>query len=89
MDIAEALREQGFEIDRRRITLREPIKETGEHTVSVKLHREVVVEVPVTVTGEGGETTARDTSAAAGETAGATATAESGTAETATAADNG
>jgi large subunit ribosomal protein L9 len=57
MDIAEALREQGYEIDRRRIMLREPIKETGDFTVSVKLHREVVVEVPVTVAGEGGETT--------------------------------
>ncbi|MDT7540758.1 MAG: large subunit ribosomal protein [Acidobacteriota bacterium] len=57
MDIAEALREQGYEIDRRRIQLREPIKETGEFTVNVRLHREVNVEVPVTVTGEGGETT--------------------------------
>jgi large subunit ribosomal protein L9 len=58
MDIAEALREQGYEIDRRRIQLREPIKETGDFTVSVRLHREVNVELPVTVTGEGGETTA-------------------------------
>ena len=53
MDIAEALREKGYEIDRRRITLREPIKETGEFSVGIKLHREVVVEVPVVVVAEG------------------------------------
>ncbi len=53
MDIAEALKEQGFEIDRRKIALKEPIKETGEYTVSVKLHREVVLKIPVAVTAEG------------------------------------
>ena len=55
MDIAEALRAKGYEIDRKRITLKEAIKETGEYTVNVKLHREVTLTVPVTVTGEGGE----------------------------------
>jgi large subunit ribosomal protein L9 len=54
MDIAEALKERGYEIDRRRITLREAIKETGEFTVPVRLHREVTVELPVEVTAEGG-----------------------------------
>lgn len=54
MDIAEALKERGYEIDRRRITLREAIKETGEFTVPVRLHREVIVELPVEVTSEGG-----------------------------------
>ena len=58
MDIAEALRERGYELDRRRISLREPIKETGDYTVSVRLHREVTLDVPVTVTGEGGARTA-------------------------------
>jgi large subunit ribosomal protein L9 len=53
MDIAEALKEKGYEIDRRRITLREAIKETGDFTVPVKLHREVTVEIPVVVTAEG------------------------------------
>ncbi|MDT5062795.1 MAG: large subunit ribosomal protein [Acidobacteriota bacterium] len=53
MDITEALKESGYEIDRRRITLREAIKETGEFTVPVRLHREVTVEVPVSVTAEG------------------------------------
>lgn len=55
MDIAEALQAKGYEIDRRKIALREAIKETGEYTVNVKLHREVVLQVAVKVTGEGGE----------------------------------
>jgi large subunit ribosomal protein L9 len=53
MDIVEALKERGYEIDRRRITLRDAIKETGEFTVPVRLHREVTVEVPVEVMAEG------------------------------------
>jgi large subunit ribosomal protein L9 len=55
MDIAEALQAKGYEVDRKKIALRHPIKETGEYTVNVKLHREVVLQVPVKVTGEGGE----------------------------------
>lgn len=78
MDITEALREQGYEIDRRRVQLREPIKETGEFTVNLKLHREIVIELPVTVTGEGGATTAGDATATAPEKAPA---AETGAAE--------
>jgi len=58
MHIADALKEKGYEIDRRRIQLSEPIKETGDFTVTVRLHREVNVEIPVTVTGEGGAQTA-------------------------------
>jgi large subunit ribosomal protein L9 len=54
MDIAEALKERGYEVDRRRITLREAIKETGEFNVPVRLHREVTVEVPVEIVAEGG-----------------------------------
>ena len=37
-DVAEALAKQGFEIDKRKIGLREPIKKLGEKTVPVKLH---------------------------------------------------
>jgi large subunit ribosomal protein L9 len=58
MHIADALKEKGYEIDRRRVHLPEPIKETGDFTVTVRLHREVNVEIPVTVTGEGGAKTA-------------------------------
>jgi large subunit ribosomal protein L9 len=70
MHIADALKEKGYEVDRRRIQLSEPIKETGDFTVTVRLHREVNVEIPVTVTGEGGAQTAGATPAAeAAETA--------------------
>ena len=55
MDIAEALKGKGYEIDRRKINLKDAIKETGEYTVNVKLHREVTLTVPITVTAEGGE----------------------------------
>jgi large subunit ribosomal protein L9 len=63
MDIAEALKERGYEVDRRRITLREAIKETGEFTVPVRLHREVTVEIPVEVVGEGGAKTEAEAAA--------------------------
>lgn len=56
MDIAEALKAQGYEIDRRKIVLKEAIKETGDFTVNVKLHREVTIGIPVAVNAEG-ETT--------------------------------
>jgi large subunit ribosomal protein L9 len=49
-NVAELIVAQGFEIDRRRIDLAEPIKTLGEHRVSVKLHREVVALVRVRVT---------------------------------------
>ncbi|MEO6655091.1 MAG: 50S ribosomal protein L9, partial [Pyrinomonadaceae bacterium] len=45
MDIAEALKAKGYEIDRRKIVLKDAIKETGEYTVNVKLHREVTLAV--------------------------------------------
>jgi large subunit ribosomal protein L9 len=57
MDIQEALKEKGYEFDRRRIQLPEAIKETGEFSVRVRLHREVNVEIPVVVTAEGGTMT--------------------------------
>lgn len=56
MDIAEALKAKGYEIDRRKISLKDAIKETGDYTVNVKLHREVTLAVPISVTAEGGET---------------------------------
>jgi large subunit ribosomal protein L9 len=51
-DIAEALERQGYKIERRNIHLAEPIKQLGEHRVPVRLHREVTVDIPVTVTRE-------------------------------------
>jgi large subunit ribosomal protein L9 len=53
--IAELLAAAGVEVDRRRIALDEPIKELGEHTVAVKLHREVVAQLRITVSPEESE----------------------------------
>src|ERR687885_2140799 len=69
MHIADALKEKGYEVDRRRVHLSEPIKETGDYTVSVRLHRDVNVEIPVTVIGEGGAQTAGAAEASTTETA--------------------
>jgi large subunit ribosomal protein L9 len=41
IDLERALREQGLEIDRRRIQLAEPIKQLGEYTVVVRLQPEI------------------------------------------------
>jgi large subunit ribosomal protein L9 len=51
-DIADALEAQKFTIDRKKIQLDEPIKTLGEHKVTIRLHREVPVEIPVTVVRE-------------------------------------
>lgn len=48
-DIAHRLEEQGFAVDRRRVTLAEPIKQVGEYEVVVRLHREVSTGVTVRV----------------------------------------
>jgi large subunit ribosomal protein L9 len=53
-DIADYLLRQGFEIDRRKLILPEPIKMLGEHDVTLKLHREVAVPLKVHVVREGG-----------------------------------
>ncbi len=49
MEIEALLREKGYEINRRKIHLEEPIKSLGEHKVSIKLHRDVVAEIRVQV----------------------------------------
>jgi large subunit ribosomal protein L9 len=51
-DIAEALEQQGYTIERRKIDLDEPIKTLGEFKVPVRLHREVTVDVTVNVVKE-------------------------------------
>ena len=47
--IVQLLAEKGFEIDRRKIALDEPIKEAGEHRVSIRLHPDVTAQLSVTV----------------------------------------
>lgn len=49
LEIAESLHERGFEIDRRKIDLEEPLKSVGGHNVPIKLHREVTAVVSVEV----------------------------------------
>jgi len=51
-DIAEALAAKGFDLDRRKFHLSEPIKKLGDYKASVKLHREVAVEITVHVVKE-------------------------------------
>jgi large subunit ribosomal protein L9 len=53
-DIAEYLKAKGFEIDRRKLILPEPIKTIGAHQVPLKLHREVTAPLTVKVVKEGG-----------------------------------
>ena len=57
-DIADFLKSKGFEIDRRKLILPEPIKSIGQHDVPLKLHREVTVPLRVKVVKEGGDTPA-------------------------------
>jgi large subunit ribosomal protein L9 len=51
-DIAEALERKNFQIDRRKIALEDAIRQLGDHTVPVRLHREVTVEITVQVVRE-------------------------------------
>jgi large subunit ribosomal protein L9 len=51
-DIADSLAASGFEIDRRKLQLAEPIKQLGEYAVPVKVHREVTAHVKVKVVRE-------------------------------------
>ena len=51
-DIAEALAAKGFELDRRKLQLHEPIKKIGNYDVPVKLHRDVTVQLKVRVVPE-------------------------------------
>jgi large subunit ribosomal protein L9 len=48
-DIADALTAKGFNVDRRKIQLAEPLKSLGEYTIPIKLHREVTAHFKVTV----------------------------------------
>ena len=50
MELAEKLKAQGVEIDRKKIALAEPIKQLGEYSVVVKIHPEVNANLKVTVT---------------------------------------
>lgn len=51
-DIAQEIEAKGFEVDRRKIQLNEPIKAVGSISVAIKLHREVTAHVKVEVAAE-------------------------------------
>jgi large subunit ribosomal protein L9 len=52
-DVAEALEQKNFTIDRRKIQLDEPIKQLGAHKLAIRLHKDVFVEITVSVVREG------------------------------------
>ena len=52
-DIVDFLKSKGFEVDRRKLILPEPLKALGEFDVPLKLHREVTVPLKVKVVKEG------------------------------------
>ncbi|HEX7895718.1 MAG TPA: 50S ribosomal protein L9 [Terriglobales bacterium] len=48
-DLADALEKKGFNLDRRKIQLHEPLKSLGEFTVPVKLHKDVTAHLKVVI----------------------------------------
>ena len=64
-DIAGELAAKGFDLDRRKIQLSEPIKSLGNFTVSIKLHREVAAHVAVQVIGDAAQEAAEPAAATA------------------------
>jgi large subunit ribosomal protein L9 len=54
-DVAAAMAAKGFEIDRRKLNLREPIKKLGEYDVPLRLHPDVTIPIKVKVVAEGAE----------------------------------
>ncbi|NWF76947.1 MAG: 50S ribosomal protein L9 [Nitrospirae bacterium] len=49
MDIAEQLKNEGFEIDKKKILLEEPIKRLGKYTVTIKLHSDILSQLNIEV----------------------------------------
>ena len=52
IQIADELVKKGFEIDRKTIIIREPVKEVGSYKAVVKLHKDIVIEMPFEVISE-------------------------------------
>jgi large subunit ribosomal protein L9 len=54
-DVADAMLAKGFEIDRRKLNLREPLKKLGEYEIPLRLHPDVTIPIKVKVVAEGAE----------------------------------
>ena len=52
LQVADALKEKGFDVDRKKITFNTPIKELGDYMVTLDLHREVKPTVNIKVVAE-------------------------------------
>ncbi|HHT30864.1 MULTISPECIES: 50S ribosomal protein L9 [Petrimonas] len=52
IQIADALKEKGFEVDRKNIVIKEAVKEVGNYVAVAKLHKEVSVDIPFEVVAE-------------------------------------
>jgi len=52
IQIAEELMKRGYEIDRKTIIIKEPVKEIGSYKAEIKLHKEISVEIPFEVVSE-------------------------------------
>ena len=86
LDIIEALKEQGFTVERRKVGLHDHIKEVGDYDVVIKLHREVSPTIKVMVRQEGAPEELESEPAAVEETVAAESTDEFDTDETAASA---
>ena len=63
-DIAGDLQTKGFDLDRRKIQLSDPLKSLGDYTVAIKLHREVTAHIKVQVLADAAEAVAEEAVAA-------------------------
>jgi large subunit ribosomal protein L9 len=52
IQVAGALKEKGFEVDRKLIIIKDPVKEVGNYNAVVRLHKEVSVDIPFEVVAE-------------------------------------
>lgn len=81
LDIAEALKDRGIPVERRRIGLREHIKEVGDYEITIKLHRDVTPTIKVLVRKEGADEAAAAEQAMSAEEAPAADSTPSASAE--------
>ena len=54
-DVAEALEKKGFNIDRRKVQIHDPLRTLGEFTIPIKLHKDVTAHLKVVIEKEAAE----------------------------------